>query len=998
MLASALVPITLAEDETFGDAQGTTVSFSASQGGTVSTNSATANIGDAITYSWTTLRIAGTDVCTATANTGFAFTGWLVNGTKMSGTDADNFTVAAGTTVTAAFVATGTVTSPVASMNVSADDAWSLQFFVAEGGQVTISKGSTHEVTSITPSDKGLSVSNGTLTGTAAVGETYNAVIHKTGASDSDLYENCTIKAVPAEGLTHKVSVRVYSSTPWGTVSPSFFYVADGAYISPASNKLLVDREEVVCTATASPNTSEYTYAFKQWSGVNKTITGDITIYAQFERTPVTAPDTCRVDFVVSGDVVGTLDKDTLTVPYGSEVSATGNSLTIGGQTVTATVPQGYYLTWSKMSGTVNDDITITAYFVKSPDTYSISVKTNNRYYGLVSVDGADGIVRAEFTKLSGETPILVSGDTVTVGDTSIRAEPAVGYNFVRWTSGGSELASGNVNSSAVIVAEFAAAPNNVTISVMPNDLSYGTVSPQMTFRMPAGTTYSSNGATLTFTSGGSTVATATATPKAYDSASGSVYSFSAWSSGSGTVSEGLPITAIFTVQKLGSLESPRSSLSVASIPNTQGHDAFVRPGASITVTGQGVVGTDQYEFKAVQGAKTLARTSSELTISFVPDGHQDIVVTWKLGDTVRTLTIHVVYTLTVSFSQNGGTVEPATMNAVGGTTYSASGNVLTLSDGRTATATPKTGYQINMWSPAQGTVTNDDTVSVGFIQNIPTVETYNVAVTAGAHGSIDKARVTVDKGTTYSASGNVLTFSDGQTVTATPDAGYRVKSWAPASGTVNAASSVQVDFEPSEAPAATYWVTVDSADYSKGSIRGPNGTIVSGQYQAKFPDGARITLSGSDSIKVEGSTFTAVPADGCKFDGWYIGGTKVTSARTVTGPVTILATFSESTPTALSVEDTARNVLVGKATSIPVIWTPADAPATVTASGSGLTVSASGGNVVVTAPAAGDYTVAVTVSAPGYESATGTVSVHAVDSLSFTNDPSAGCVIRGAA
>ena len=86
---------------------------------------------------------------------------------------------------------------------------------------------------------------------------------------------------------------------------------------------------------------------------------------------------------------------------------------------------------------------------------------------------------------------------------------------------------------------------------------------------------------------------------------------------------------------------------------------------------------------------------------------------------TIRTLTVS-------SNDATMGTVSPTTLNVVNNVTYTTSGNVLTLSDGRTITATPATGYHFVSWSSASGTISANSTITATFAPNTDTAYTVN--------------------------------------------------------------------------------------------------------------------------------------------------------------------------------------------------------------------------------------------------------------------------------
>ena len=86
------------------------------------------------------------------------------------------------------------------------------------------------------------------------------------------------------------------------------------------------------------------------------------------------------------------------------------------------------------------------------------------------------------------------------------------------------------------------------------------------------------------------------------------------------------------------------------------------------------------------------------------------------------TNTTVTVYTLTVdSNNADYGTVSPSSINVISGATYTTSGNTLTLSDGRSVTATPTklSGYNttLDSWSSTSGTINSNMSVTANFIR-----------------------------------------------------------------------------------------------------------------------------------------------------------------------------------------------------------------------------------------------------------------------------------------
>lgn len=114
----------------------------------------------------------------------------------------------------------------------------------------------------------------------------------------------------------------------------------------------------------------------------------------------------------------GTVDVQSLSVPVGTSVSASGNVLTIGSDTVTATAQSGYrFASWSGIpaSGTIDADTTITAVF--ELDVYTVTIAVNDSNYGSVNVQTIPNITPG--------TAVTISDNTMTIGSTTVTATPA---------------------------------------------------------------------------------------------------------------------------------------------------------------------------------------------------------------------------------------------------------------------------------------------------------------------------------------------------------------------------------------------------------------------------------------------------------------------------------------------------------------------------------------------------------------------------------------------
>ena len=117
-------------------------------------------------------------------------------------------------------------------------------------------------------------------------------------------------------------------------------------------------------TAPADPTraaTAQYTYTFAGWNP---------TVWPISKRTVYTATYTATVNqytvTIQSNNTdYGTVDESSVTVDYGTAISVSGNVLTIGSNTITATAWSGYsFSSWGILPATVTENLTITATFV----------------------------------------------------------------------------------------------------------------------------------------------------------------------------------------------------------------------------------------------------------------------------------------------------------------------------------------------------------------------------------------------------------------------------------------------------------------------------------------------------------------------------------------------------------------------------------------------------------------------------------------------------------
>lgn len=222
-------------------------------------------------------------------------------------------------------------------------DYGDLQIKPADGDAVTL-------ITHSTSSDVNASASRSVTAGT------YYILSNGGGAA---LYG---LKFVDAPS-TFTVSASV-DPAGYGTLSASSITdVASGTAISASSNVLTVGASSI--TATPAATTAQYTYAFNNWTWTpaGETVTSDVTVTANFTRTPVNYTLTWDVNGGVAGSCSGCT---TGTVAYSTTLVAPGDPTREGydfagwSPTPAATMPATnttYTATWTLATYSITYDL-----------------------------------------------------------------------------------------------------------------------------------------------------------------------------------------------------------------------------------------------------------------------------------------------------------------------------------------------------------------------------------------------------------------------------------------------------------------------------------------------------------------------------------------------------------------------------------------------------------------------------------------------------------------
>ena len=312
---------------------------------------------------------------------------------------------------------------------------------------------------------------------------------------------------------------------------------------------------------------------------------------------------------------------------------------------------------------------------------------------------------------------------------------------------------------------------------------------------------------------------------------------------------------------------------------NMTGNNIFIdlspAPGqdlpSSVSMTIDGI-GFTEYSYSSSTGRITMASgyASGEMQIN----GGESVMytVTLAAGDSQVT---------GFTYSVNGGTAQ----------TYSEPfqvGHGSSLS----VTALLATGYHLSAWS---GYTTGDDNpltvspvISDTSLTAVSAINTYTVTFAAApsGYGSVSPESVTVAYGTTWTADGGVLAFSDGQTaaaIQATADAEftYSFSSWSSGSGTVSGDTAITAFFSATVNTYAVSWSDPDLGEISAAA----GGTSIENGDLVEYGREVTFTYTAFTAGQV-----SAIEWQGAEESAEYSGGTGQATA-TVTGPLSVSVT-----------------------------------------------------------------------------------------------------------
>lgn len=570
--------------------------------------------------------------------------------------------------------------------------------------------------------------------------------------------------AGPAAGYTATIASN---NTSYGTVDESTITdIAPGTAVTITNNgKTLTIGSAGTVTATPTVSTAQYIYALSGWYDGTKylqtgdTIDADVTITATFTQVL----NDYTVTIARNNTNWGTVSDSSVTVPYGTSISAASNVLTIGSNTVTATAASATaqytyaFDSWTGASGTVTADKTITANFERTVNQYTVSVTevdpANIGSFNVMSYT-ADYGTSVTFTDSS-----ILFGGVARITETHSGSDAQYTNTFA-WSPNLPFTLTQNVQ----VTGTFTQTVNQYTVTIQSNDDSYGTVSPG-SVTVDYGTAITVSGNSLTIGS-----QAITAAPAASDAHW--TYAFAGWDTASSTVTGNKTITGTFTrtltphTVSIASNDTTYGLVAPTTVSNvpygtviTVSENTMDVNGTTVTATPNAATQSQRFSFNNW----TVGGTAVGSTYTVTDD--VSIVGNFTVGPNV--------YTVTIVAGENGTVSQASIADVPYGTAISSSGNVVTVGSVQ-VTATPdqptdKYTYSFGSWTNGTGTVSDDMTITANFTS---TVNEYTVTIQSNNadYGTVSPTTVlNVPYDTVIAVDGDEITI-DGTTVTATPN------------------------------------------------------------------------------------------------------------------------------------------------------------------------------------------------------------------------------------
>lgn len=325
--------------------------------------------------------------------------------------------------------------------------------YLSNQGSVNVSGGGSSSSSSITV-NPGTSV---TFTTTPASGYVFKfwRVIYGSSPAQTYYSQTLTLSAtndLDAVAYYDPVGFYIYiqSDNPsYGSVSSSSLKIGTETFISVSSmNNLKVTNVQNQGTVYVSPTpatpTAQYRYVFDGWFDSNGNpvpLEGDTsldytsshTITAKFHREI----RTYTVTIQPNDESLGTVNVSEIqNVPYGTAITSSGNILTVGSTTVTATptpdtaTDDYQFVSWTNGSGTVTGATTITANFSKSTALYAVSIQANDPSYGSIQPIPGINVPYGTEVEVYGSSLVINNVEFTAVANAS---DGNYSYSFDSW-------------------------------------------------------------------------------------------------------------------------------------------------------------------------------------------------------------------------------------------------------------------------------------------------------------------------------------------------------------------------------------------------------------------------------------------------------------------------------------------------------------------------------------------------------------------------------------
>lgn len=437
---------------------------------------------------------------------------------------------------------------PTAPAVTSTPSATTIQ--IGENWSYTVTYTGTDAVMSATyPS--WITQSGDTFTGTNAPGGNYPIEI-----TVEDRFYRTAVQNITLTVTTDYIVTIESNNTAYGTVDRDMVIVPYGTPYSVSGDKLTIGSTVITATPTPTVVGDQYSYSLIGWNVSSGTVTSNMPIIANFNQTV----REYTVTINVNNPSYGTVNKNSVTVPYGSTMTVSGLGLYIGNTIVTptptpATIDTNYWFgNWTFPPGnpsgsTITHDITVTANFYSGVRYYEITFVTLPDGYGTLDIDypySTSNGYRASYG-----SAISVSGNVLTIDgerDITVTALPGAQevdwtYSFDNWT-----VSSSTVTGDMTIYANFTRTANTVvevTVSTPQGQFYEGdNAYTSHVFRVPIPSTVSQDRDTGTlYLWNYEITADMTVSDELYD------YTFFIWDGvpvGGGSVSDGMTISAVY--------------------------------------------------------------------------------------------------------------------------------------------------------------------------------------------------------------------------------------------------------------------------------------------------------------------------------------------------------------------------------------------------------------------------------------------------------------------